>query len=208
MSERSAEIQYLLDRAAIEDLLRRYFHGLDRCDPAQVRTCFTDDVRAKYDHRPPVTGIEDMHAKTRRWTAQRWLIDNVIRSVGIDWDQPRSISYNAPCGPEANADFAALRERVRKYADISPAFEATARRREARAQAAEAEEQFVTARQNYFIAAIQYAAAQWPHDENNEKNLALNESRRRCRLRSKASSSRIRAGVSTSASGIPTMAGG
>ena len=60
MSERSAEIQYLLDRAAIEDLLRRYFHGLDRCDPAQVRTCFTDDVRAKYDHRPPVTGIEDM----------------------------------------------------------------------------------------------------------------------------------------------------
>ena len=34
---------------------------------------------------------------TRRWTEQRWLLDNVIRSVGIDWDQPRTISYNTPC---------------------------------------------------------------------------------------------------------------
>jgi hypothetical protein len=62
----------------------------------------------------------------RRWTEQRWLLDNIIRSVGIDWDQPRTISYNTPCGPEANADFAGIRERVKKYADISPAFEAAA----------------------------------------------------------------------------------
>jgi hypothetical protein len=60
MSEHSAEIQYLLDRAAIRDLLLRYFQGLDRCDPAQVRTCFTDDVQAHYDHRPPARGIEEM----------------------------------------------------------------------------------------------------------------------------------------------------
>ena len=117
---------------------------------------------------------------TRRWTEQRWLVDNVIRSVGIDWDQPRSINYNAPCGPEANADFAGIRERVRKYADISPAFETAAKRREAKAKAAEAAEEWVTARQNYFIAAVQYAAAQWPHDENNAKNLALNQRKRDC----------------------------
>ena len=73
----------------------------------------------------------------RRWTEQRWLLDNIIRSVGIDWDQPRTITYNTPCGPEANADFAGIRERVKKYADISPAFEAAARRREAKARAAE-----------------------------------------------------------------------
>ena len=24
--------------------------------------------------------------KVRRWTAQRWALDNVLRSVGIDWD--------------------------------------------------------------------------------------------------------------------------
>src|SRR5216117_4613153 len=57
---------------------------------------------------------------TRRWIEQRWLLDNTIRSVGIDWDQPRSVNYNAPCGPEANADFAAIRQRVQKFADISP----------------------------------------------------------------------------------------
>lgn len=118
--------------------------------------------------------------RTRRWTEQRWLIDNVIRSVGIDWDQPRSINYNAPCGPEANADFAAIRERVKKYADISPAFETAAKRREAKAKAADEAGESVTARQNYFIAAVQYAAAQWPHDENNALNLALNARKRAC----------------------------
>ena len=119
---------------------------------------------------------------TRRWTEQRWLIDNVIRSVGIDWDQPRSINYNAPCGSEANADFAAIRERVKKYADISPAFETAAKRREAKAKAAEDAGETVTARQNYFIAAVQYAASQWPYDENNEKNLTLNQRKRECYL--------------------------
>jgi dienelactone hydrolase len=119
---------------------------------------------------------------TRRWREQRWLIDNVIRSVGIDWDQPRTISYNAPCGPEANADFQGIRERVRKYADISPAFESVARRREAKARAAEEAGEAVTARQNYFMAAVHYAAAQWPHDENNEQNLALNARKRECYL--------------------------
>jgi dienelactone hydrolase len=123
------------------------------------------------------------HAGTpvvRRWTEQRWVLDNVIRAVGVDWDQPRTVSYNAPCGPEANADFAGIRERVKKYADISPAFEAVGRRREARARAAEDAGESVTARQNYFMAAIHYAASQWPHDENSEKNLALNARKREC----------------------------
>src|ERR1700709_733550 len=60
MSERSSEIQYLIDRAAIQDLLMRYFQGLDRCSPEQVRSCFTDDIQAHYDHRPPITGIEEL----------------------------------------------------------------------------------------------------------------------------------------------------
>src|SRR2546425_10046164 len=75
--------------------------------------------------------------RTRRWTEQRWLLDNTIRSVGMDWDQPRSIYLSVPCGPEANADFAAIRQRITKLADASPAFEAVAPRRAAKAQAAE-----------------------------------------------------------------------
>ena len=120
---------------------------------------------------------------TRRWTEQRWLLDNIIRSVGVDWDQPRTVSYNTPCGPEANADFAGIRERVKKYADISPAFETAARRRETKAQVAESAGETVTARNNYYIAAIHYAAAQWPHDENSAKNLALNAAKRECYTR-------------------------
>ena len=117
---------------------------------------------------------------TRRWTEQRWLLDNTIRAVGMDWDQPRSIYLSVPCGPEANADFAAIRQRITKLADASPAFEAVARRREARAQAAEANRDPVTARENYFMASVHWAAAQWPIDTNNEQNRAYNARKREC----------------------------
>src|SRR5215813_6885222 len=117
---------------------------------------------------------------TRRWTEQRWLLDNTIRSVGMDWDQPRSIYLSVPCGPEANADFAAIRQRVTKLADASPAFEAVARRRETRAQAAESNQDLVTARENYFMASVHWAAAQWPIDTNNEQNRFYNGKKREC----------------------------
>jgi dienelactone hydrolase len=111
---------------------------------------------------------------------QRWLIDNIIRANGIDWDQPRSLYLSAPCGVEANADFAGIRQRVQKMADIGPAFEAVARRREAKARAAEEAEQPVTARDNYFMAAIHWGAAQWPYDENDETNIVYNQKKREC----------------------------
>src|SRR5215831_4977609 len=89
----------------------------------------------------------------RRFEEQRWLLDNIIRANGIDWDQPRSLYLAGPCGNEANADFAGIRERVKKMADIGPAFEAVARRREAKAKAAAEADHKVTARDNYFMAA-------------------------------------------------------
>src|SRR4051794_12766695 len=116
--------------------------------------------------------------KVQRWTEQRWALDNVLRSVGIDWDQPRSFYLNAACGMEASADFAAIRERVKKYADIEPAFANTARRREGKAKVAEAEGSPVTARDNYFMAAIHWGSAQWSRYENDETNLAFNKSKR------------------------------
>src|SRR5438034_11631799 len=89
---------------------------------------------------------------TRRFTEQRWLLDNTIRAVGMDWDQPRSIYLSAPMGPEANADFAAIRQRITRLADASPAFEAVARRRQAKAEAAEQDGHLATARESYFMA--------------------------------------------------------
>src|SRR3989454_6811365 len=115
---------------------------------------------------------------TRRWTEQRWLLDNTIRSVGMDWDQPRSIYLSVPCGPEATADFAAIRQRITKLADASPAFEAVARRREANAQAAGQNQDLVTARQNYFIASAHRAAAQVPIGEKKEQKRCYNGQKR------------------------------
>jgi dienelactone hydrolase len=117
---------------------------------------------------------------TRRWAAQRWLVDNIIEANGIDWDQPRSNYLNIPCGMEAAPDFAAIRQQVKKYADCSFAFEQMAKKREARARAAEEAGATVTARNNYFFAAIHWGAAQWPIEANDETNLAYNASKRAC----------------------------
>ena len=127
-----------------------------------------------------MTDIAQGEPKVRRWTGQRWALDNVLRSVGIDWDQPRSFYLNAACGIEGGADFAAIRERVKKYADVEPAFANTARRREAKARAAEEDGSPITARDNYFMAAIHWGSAQWSHYDNDATNLAYNKSKRDC----------------------------
>ena len=113
---------------------------------------------------PAFAGAED-ETMTKRFAEQRWALDNIIRANGIDWDQPRSLYLSAPCGVEAGADFAAIRARVQKMADIGPAFESTAKRREAKARAAETDGNLVTARDNWFMAAVHYGAAEWPYDE-------------------------------------------
>ncbi len=56
------DMQYVLDRTAIEEVITRYFQGLDRGLPAQVRSCFTADIKAFYDEREAVAGIEAMMA--------------------------------------------------------------------------------------------------------------------------------------------------
>lgn len=118
--------------------------------------------------------------QVRRFNEQRWAIDNIIQSNGIDWDQARSFYMQAPCGVESLADFAGIRQRVKKMADIGPAFEAVARRREARARAAEEDGALVSARDNYFMAAVHWAGSQWTYDENNEQNIFLNQKKREC----------------------------
>ena len=63
--ETSDVVQYLADLAAIQEVLVRYFQGLDRCDAQLVRTCFTEDVHVHYDKRAPVSGIEAVMAHFR-----------------------------------------------------------------------------------------------------------------------------------------------
>lgn len=60
MSQHDKDLQRLLDRAAIHDVLARYFQGIDAADQDKVRSCFTEDVRAAYDGRSFVEGIEQL----------------------------------------------------------------------------------------------------------------------------------------------------
>ena len=57
-SQHPKDIQTLLDRAAIHDVLSRYYQGPDQGDQAKVRACFTDDVIAKFDEKPATRGID------------------------------------------------------------------------------------------------------------------------------------------------------
>ncbi len=122
----------------------------------------------------------DGAATTRRFTEQRWALDNIVRANGIDWDQPRSIYLSAPCGVEAGADFAAIRARVQKMADIGPAFASTAKRRETKALAAEADGNSITARDNWYMAATHYGAAEWPYDDSGRTHVELHQKKREC----------------------------
>jgi dienelactone hydrolase len=139
---------------------------------AQARTATSSiAVAAAPAHRGPMT---------KRWTEQRWQLDNIIQANGMDWDQPRSAYLSGPSGALANADFAAVRASIKKYADAAPAFERQARRREAIAKEAESAGNLITARENYFVAAIHWGAAQWPIDEADEQNLMYNTRKREC----------------------------
>ncbi len=72
---------------------------------------------------PPPPKPDGVPAPTmKRFQEQRWVLDNIIRANGIDWDQPRLPGLAAALGPEATNDITAIRSRVQKFADITPAF--------------------------------------------------------------------------------------
>ncbi len=120
---------------------------------------------------------------TKRWEQQRWLLDAVIRTLGVDWDQGRSHYLQAPCGPDAAADFQGIRVRVQRFDDIAREFTRAAERRERLARAAEAAGHGITAGENFYIASVLYGAAQWPIFENSAENLRLNDKKLECYAR-------------------------
>lgn len=58
MTGQNADLQRLLDRAAIRDLHVRYFRGVDLGDEAVVRSCFDPGIIASYHSRDTVHGID------------------------------------------------------------------------------------------------------------------------------------------------------
>ncbi len=121
--------------------------------------------------------------RMKRWQEQRWILDNIIKTVGVEWDQNR-IGYTlGPCGPDAAFDFMGVRNRVQKFTDIAKEFGRAAARREAIARRFEEEGRTVAARENFFIASLLYGSAQWPIFENSPENIAFNNKKVDCYLK-------------------------
>jgi len=123
---------------------------------------------------------KNVDTRMKRWMGQRWLLDAVIRTVGLEWDQARLAYMAAPGGPEAAGDFRGVGARVKNVADIDREFAAAARRREAKARAFEDQERFVAARESYLIAALLWASARWPIFEITDKLLEFDRKTNEC----------------------------
>lgn len=116
----------------------------------------------------------------RRWHEQRWTIDSVMRTDGLEWDQPRVAYTLRPMGVDATADFVVARSRIHKFDDIVPVFTDLAGIRERKAAAAEAEGRDVAAREHFFHAALLYATAEWPIWEDTDELVELDDRKNRC----------------------------
>src|SRR6478672_8997194 len=60
--------------------------------------------------------------KMRRWRDQRWLLDQVIQTRGLDWDQGRTGKILRNCGPGVQGDIQEISRRVQKFVDIPREF--------------------------------------------------------------------------------------
>lgn len=123
----------------------------------------------------------DNERRMKRFKDQRWVLDNIIRTVGVDWDQGRTHRLLAYIGLGGFPDVNQVRERIMKFKDIPREFERVAKRREEIAKRAEAEGRTVTARENYFMAAMFYVNAQWGiFEDDNEMKIRLAEKQNAC----------------------------
>ena len=60
--------------------------------------------------------------KMRRWREQRWLLDQVIQTRGLDWDQGRTGKILRNCGPGVESDLREISRRIQKFVDIPREF--------------------------------------------------------------------------------------
>jgi pimeloyl-ACP methyl ester carboxylesterase len=119
-------------------------------------------------------------AGPRRWHEQRWITDSVLRTDGLEWDQPRVAYTLRPMGVDATPDFRLAESRIHKFADLVPVFTELAERRERLAKDAENAGRPVTAREHYFHAALLYATAEWPIWEDSPTLVDLDDRKNVC----------------------------
>ena len=118
--------------------------------------------------------------RMKRWQEQRWILDAVIGTVGVEWDQPRIAYMSAPAAPQSVPEFRATAARIKRVSDFVREFSATARRREAKALAFEDSGRIVAARESYMTAALLWATARWPIFEHCDELDRLEERMNHC----------------------------
>jgi len=119
--------------------------------------------------------------KMRRWREQRWLLDQVIQTRGLDWDQGRTGKILRNCGPGVEADLREISRRIQKFVDIPREFSRAAQRREELARESEKVGHNVDARDHYYIASVFYTNAMWAiYEDDNPKRIAWGERKRAC----------------------------
>lgn len=116
----------------------------------------------------------------QRWRDQRWLIDSIIRTDGLEWDQPRVAYTLRPMGVDAARDFQVAKSRITKFEDITPVFIDCATHRSELARAARSDGHLVAAREHYFYAALLYATAEWPIWEDRDFLTELDDKKNDC----------------------------
>lgn len=112
-----------------------------------------------------------MENRTKRWREQRWLLDSVIKTIGPEWDQGRLGSKGGKGGSAGLASFRRAGSRMKVFDDIGPEFAREGERREGIARDFEDQGRLVSAYENYFIASLLYASAQWPYFDINDEDL-------------------------------------
>ncbi|MGH7875293.1 MAG: alpha/beta hydrolase family protein [Candidatus Binatia bacterium] len=119
--------------------------------------------------------------KMKRWREQRWLLDQVIQSHGIDWDQGRTGKIVRNCGAGVEPDLKVICSRIKKFVDISREFSQAAARREEQGKQAEATGKLTDARDHYYMAACFYTNAIWAiYEEGNPQRIAWQARKRAC----------------------------
>ena len=112
-----------------------------------------------------------MENRTKRWREQRWLLDSVIKTVGPEWDQGRLGSKGSKGGSAGLSSFRRAGVKMKKFDDIGPELGREGQRREGIARSFEDQGRNISAYENYFIASLLYASAQWPYFDINDEDL-------------------------------------
>ncbi len=134
-----------------------------------------------------MTNNEDGSARRsgpQRWHAQRWVVDDTIRSLGIEFDQNRLRYSLGPVRDETSgADIAILGASIRKLADLQPAACAAAERHEGLARRLEDRGHATTAGVHWFAAAQLWLLGAYPLWETSDELVQLHERKTAAYLR-------------------------